>query len=100
MGKPDSPNYGVNYCKYYSQKVYMDYGYRNVQCDEYPFASTQEGAAKDKINYSVQGVRKEHNWLHGAALKAFYGHYRLLTYDPVNTITRVSDSPFWVKIVD
>jgi hypothetical protein len=61
MGKPGAQNYGVNYCKYYSQKIYIDYGYRNVQCDEYPFSSTQEGAAKDKINYSVQGVRKEHN---------------------------------------
>ncbi|WP_218671210.1 hypothetical protein [Microbispora sp. GKU 823] len=100
MGKPGAPNYGVNYCKYYTSDVYVQYGYTEVQCDEYPFASTQEGAAKDKINYSVQGVRKSHNLLHGKLLKAFYGHYRLLTYDPVDTITKVSDSPFWVKIVD
>ena len=92
--------YSSNYCKYYTSDVYIKYGYTEVQCDEYPFASTQEGAAKDKINYSVQGVRAGHNWKHGDALKVFYGHYRLLTYDPVNTITKVSDSPFWVKIVD
>lgn len=92
--------YSSNYCKYYTSDVYIKYGYTEVQCDEYPFASTQEGAAKDKINYSVRGVRADHNWKHGDALKAFYGHYRLLTYDPVNTITKVSDSPFWVKIAD
>jgi hypothetical protein len=75
-------------------------GYRNVECDEYTFASTEQGAAKDKIHYSIQGVREDRNQDHGDALKAFYGHYRLLDYDPENTITKVSDSPFWVKIVD
>ncbi|MFI6294838.1 DNRLRE domain-containing protein [Nonomuraea sp. NPDC050790] len=92
--------YGGTYCRYYSKEVYQQWGYRNVQCDEYPFASTEQGAAKDKIHYSVQGVRQTHNEDHGDALKAFYGHYRLLDYDPENTITKVSDSPFWVKIVN
>lgn len=50
--------------------------------------------------YCQRAVRERHNWLHGQALKAFYGHYRLLDYDPANTITKVSDSPFWVKIVN
>ncbi|MFI6884978.1 DNRLRE domain-containing protein [Streptosporangium canum] len=91
--------YGGTYCRYYTKEVYQQWGYRNVQCDEYPFASTEQGALKDKIHYSIQGVRKDHNEDHGDALKAFYGHYRLLDYDPDNTITKISDSPFWVKIV-
>ncbi|MFI7051527.1 hypothetical protein ACIBLB_05665 [Streptosporangium canum] len=84
----------------YTKEVYQQWGYRNVQCDEYPFASTEQGALKDKIHYSIQGVRKDHNEDHGDALKAFYGHYRLLDYDPDNTITKIGDSPFWVKIVN
>lgn len=92
--------FGGTHCRYYTKEVYQQWGYSNVQCDEYPFASTQEGALKDKIHYSITGVRETHNQLHGDALKAFYGHYRLLDYDPVNTITKTSDSPFWVKIVD
>ncbi|MER5421845.1 DNRLRE domain-containing protein [Streptosporangium roseum] len=92
----------ANYCKYYTQGVYEQYGWawNETQCDEYPFASTQEGAAKDKLNYSVQAVRYSHNRLHGTALQMFYGYYRLLNYDPVKTLTKTSDSPFWVKIVD
>jgi hypothetical protein len=51
-----------------------------------------------KFTFEPGGVQE--NWLQGNALKAFYAHYRLLTYDPENTITKVSDSPFWVKIVN
>ncbi|MGW0808197.1 NucA/NucB deoxyribonuclease domain-containing protein [Nonomuraea sp. NPDC002799] len=82
--------------------MYEQYGWDwdETQCDEYPFASTQEGAAKDMLNYSVQEVRYRHNNVHGKALAMFSGYYRLLTYDPVNTLTKTSDSPFWVKIVD
>ncbi|MFD8556876.1 hypothetical protein ACFV1N_06250 [Streptosporangium canum] len=40
----------------YTKEVYQQWGYRNVQCDEYPFASTEQGALKDKIHYSIQGV--------------------------------------------
>ncbi|MEU6719619.1 hypothetical protein ABZ897_49875 [Nonomuraea sp. NPDC046802] len=92
--------FGGTYCRYYTKDAYQKHGYANTQCDEYPFASTQEGAAKDKINYSIQGVHEDHNQDHGDALKAFYGHYRLLDYDPENTITKVSDSPFWVRITN
>ncbi|WP_442945910.1 NucA/NucB deoxyribonuclease domain-containing protein [Nonomuraea sp. LPB2021202275-12-8] len=92
----------ANSCKYYTDGVYEEHGWgaRETQCDEYPFASTQDGAAKDMLNYSVQAVRYSHNRLHGTALQMFYGYYRLLNYDPVNTLTKTSDSPFWVKTVD
>ncbi|MBB5082291.1 NucA/NucB deoxyribonuclease domain-containing protein [Nonomuraea endophytica] len=93
-------SYGSNYCKYYNSDLYAIHGNGALRCDEYPFASTQEGTAKDKINYSVQAVFTSYNARHGEALQAFYSQYRLLTYGPVNTITKVSDSPFWVQIVE
>jgi hypothetical protein len=73
-------------------------GLRCAICDKKTTKTVS--ASEDKIHYSIQGVRQDHNEDHGDALKAFYGHYRLLDYDPENTITRVSDSPFWVKIVN
>lgn len=88
------------HCRYYFQEEYESSRRGTYQCDEYPFASTLQGAAADRINYSVRAVYASHNDLHGRALKAFYGHYRLLYYDPNNTPTKTSDSPFWVKIAN
>ncbi|MBB5968014.1 NucA/NucB deoxyribonuclease domain-containing protein [Planomonospora venezuelensis] len=106
-GDDDFPLLGStgNYCKYYNKDLYLKYGNKQLvdngalQCDEYPFASTEQGAAIDKINYSVRAVFTSHNREHGKALQAFYGEYRLITYDPDKTPTKVGD-PFWVKIVD
>ncbi|WP_170223437.1 NucA/NucB deoxyribonuclease domain-containing protein [Nonomuraea turkmeniaca] len=89
-----------NYCQYYFKEQYAATHAGALQCDEYPFASTEQGAALDKIHYSVRAVHTSYNENHGDALQAFYGQYRLITYDPENTPTKVSDSPFWVKIVD
>ncbi|GGQ02215.1 NucA/NucB deoxyribonuclease domain-containing protein [Streptosporangium pseudovulgare] len=50
LGRPGAKNYGLNYCKYCTWDIYKKYGYTDTQCDEYPFASTQEGVAKDKMN--------------------------------------------------
>ncbi len=89
-----------NYCQYYFKEQYAATHAGALQCDEYPFASTEQGAALDKIHYSVRAVHTSYNQKHGDALMAFYGQYRLITYDPEKTPTKVSDSPFWVKIVD
>jgi hypothetical protein len=59
--------------------------------------------ASSGAGYDLGGVRAvytSYNKNHGDALQAFYGQYRLITYDPEKTPTKVSDSPFWVKIVD
>jgi hypothetical protein len=90
--------WGSNYCKYYNEDMYKAHGNGALRCDEYPFASTQEGAAKDRLNYSVQAVWTSHNSRHGDALQDFYSQYRLLTYNPDHSVS--SESPFWVKIVD
>ncbi|TQS07023.1 NucA/NucB deoxyribonuclease domain-containing protein, partial [Microbispora hainanensis] len=86
----------VNYCKYYFGEKYANpdkvaYGVpqkKSVACDEYPFASTEQGAGKRDGNYSIQAVSNDHNDAHGAALDKFYADYRV-----------VPGSQFWVKIV-
>ncbi|MFE3455839.1 DNRLRE domain-containing protein [Nonomuraea sp. NPDC059194] len=93
-------SWGSNYCKYYDEKLYLQHGNGALRCDEYPFASTEQGAAKDKINYSVKAVFTSHNDRHGTALSIFYGAYRVIKYDPEKTPVKVSDNPFWVRIVD
>jgi Deoxyribonuclease NucA/NucB len=75
-----------NYCQYYFPNSYLDPlrwqldPKGQIQCDEYPFASTKEGAGFAKGNYSVRAVGKAHNTgkgSHGAALGSFYSRYRV-----------------------
>ena len=51
-------------------------------CDEYPFATTFQGAANGN-NYSVWAVTSSDNQLAGSDLSGFYGSQRILhDYDP------------------
>lgn len=59
-------------------------------CDEFPFASTREGAANLLWDFSVLGVDRTQNRCAGNALKRFYGGDRIL-YDT---------DTFWVEITD
>ncbi|MGI5491022.1 NucA/NucB deoxyribonuclease domain-containing protein [Microtetraspora malaysiensis] len=61
---------------------------RSRHCDEYPFASTKQGAGMQDANYSIQAVPKDENLLHGDALNRFYSDYHV-----------VPGEEFWVKIV-
>ncbi|WP_371517721.1 NucA/NucB deoxyribonuclease domain-containing protein [Kitasatospora sp. NBC_01300] len=54
----------------------------DLQCDEYPFASTWEGAAKDDNNYSIMPVNKTDNLSAGGTLSAWYANERILDKDP------------------
>ncbi|WP_326828976.1 DNRLRE domain-containing protein [Streptosporangium sp. NBC_01810] len=58
-------------------------------CDEYPFASVEEGAlgANPDFNFSVLLIRATHNQAFGRALGAWYGNNRILKEDP-----------FWIKL--
>lgn len=67
------------------------------QCDEYPFASTWEGAAAHeydpdakKFNFSVKPLKAEHNRDAGLLLKSFYAKNRILA--------DTEDDAFLVKI--
>ncbi|MFF2618596.1 NucA/NucB deoxyribonuclease domain-containing protein [Kitasatospora sp. NPDC058046] len=53
----------------------------DLQCDEYPFASTWEGAAKGDTNYSVMPVNKTDNLSAGGTLSAWYADERILDKD-------------------
>ncbi|MEV0370538.1 hypothetical protein AB0I10_12010 [Streptomyces sp. NPDC050636] len=68
-------------CKKYWGPKYTDGG---KECDEFPFASTYEGAAEDeygdakKNNFSVQPLDGKQNQDAGTLLKSFYGKMRLI----------------------
>ncbi|WP_407674397.1 NucA/NucB deoxyribonuclease domain-containing protein [Nonomuraea glycinis] len=60
-----------------------------MNCDEYPFATTKQGAASANGHYSLRAVNAKQNRAQGDALGAFYAHYRV-----------GSNNPFWVAVVD
>ncbi|WP_170991291.1 DNRLRE domain-containing protein [Herbidospora galbida] len=84
----------INLCKYYMPEKYnppyradkMPYK-KSTACDEYPFASTINGAAYAEGHYSIRAVNGRQNKLQGDELLAFYGDYRV-----------GADNPFWVLI--
>ncbi|MFF2189916.1 NucA/NucB deoxyribonuclease domain-containing protein [Streptomyces sp. NPDC058155] len=51
------------------------------QCDEFPFASTKEGAGRGDGNFSVRYVPQTDNSTAGARLSAWYGKDRILNGD-------------------
>ncbi|MYW21706.1 hypothetical protein GT039_40600 [Streptomyces sp. SID2955] len=70
-------------CRRYWGAGYSHGGTRD--CDEYPFASTYEGAAEHdydpevrKFNFSVKPIAKEDNRAGGSILKGFYSKNRIL----------------------
>ncbi|WP_230885164.1 DNRLRE domain-containing protein [Planomonospora sp. ID82291] len=103
-GKHWSASPITNYCKYYFRDQYpkaensegMPWaGGRTrptrLECDEYPFASTYQGAAgsgRGTGHYSIRAVNGGHNDLHGRALKGFYDKYHVATHHA-----------FWVSVV-
>ncbi|WP_433373420.1 LamG-like jellyroll fold domain-containing protein [Streptosporangium sp. CA-115845] len=86
--------FGTNYCKYYMPDKYLPpwqtggipRGNGN-SCDEYPFASTVQGAAQAEGHFSVRAVNHQQNIDHGHVLRSFYAHYRI-----------GADNQFWVSI--
>ncbi|MFJ3879134.1 NucA/NucB deoxyribonuclease domain-containing protein [Streptomyces sp. NPDC090077] len=53
----------------------------SYQCDEFPFASTKEGAGKGDGNFSLRYVPQPDNSKAGAALSKWYGQDRILDGD-------------------
>lgn len=51
-----------------------------LECDEFPFASTLQGAASGG-DFSVRGIPAADNQAGGAALQAWYNVFRILEYD-------------------
>lgn len=59
------------------------------QCDEYPFGSTQNGAAKANGHYAIMAVNTKKNGYHGRQLAAFYSRYRV-----------GGENKFWIRIIN
>ncbi|WP_344938375.1 DUF4082 domain-containing protein [Sphaerisporangium flaviroseum] len=98
VGTPEEKHwvktFGTNYCKYYFREKYPKTSDPNalppsayLECDEYPFASTHQGASTANGQYSLRAVRGTHNQAHGMAIKNFYADYRV-----------GAENPFWVLI--
>lgn len=52
------------------------------ECDEYPFASTYQGARLSAGNFSVRKIHKTDNQEAGKYLVGFYGGWRIIDSDP------------------
>ncbi|MFG2177849.1 NucA/NucB deoxyribonuclease domain-containing protein [Streptomyces abikoensis] len=61
-----------------------------LQCDEYPFSSTHEGASDPQWDFSVRAVDATDNTSAGSNLRKFYTNDRILMF--------LDD--FWVNVVD
>jgi hypothetical protein len=68
----------------------QQYDRTTQDCDEFPFASTAEGAASPFWDFSVLGVNRSQNRCAGAALKNFYMEDRILH----------NEDTFWVEITE
>ncbi|MYU24325.1 NucA/NucB deoxyribonuclease domain-containing protein [Streptomyces sp. SID8352] len=63
------------------EKVWGDYSGTKLQCDEYPFASTQEGSTKGDNRFSVRLIDGADNETGGRRLDQMYTLNRMLSGD-------------------
>ncbi|MER6831169.1 DNRLRE domain-containing protein [Streptosporangium sp. NPDC000563] len=81
-------NYGNNYCKYYQWEKYLaQRKFNDLNCDEYPFKTTLEGAASTDWDFSIRAIKAEDNQAQGNALGRFYAQFRV-----------GNENSFWVMI--
>ncbi|WP_240802836.1 NucA/NucB deoxyribonuclease domain-containing protein [Streptomyces sp. A1499] len=67
------------------------------QCDEYPFASTLEGAAHPEWDFSVKAVPQRDNSIAGGLLGSYYNDDRILAWDP-ELPAQIANDRFYVHI--
>jgi len=82
--RPGSPQIGANRNKAIATcKIYWgpDYAKGGDECDEFPFATTWEGAASPYNDFSVSAISGGHNRAGGIAVNRFYGVQRILGGD-------------------
>lgn len=68
------------------------------QCDEYPFASTLEGAGNPYWDFSVKAVPQRDNSVAGGLLIAYYNGDRMLAWDANLPEPNVTNDKFFVRI--
>lgn len=74
-------------CRKYDP-LYPDRKALTLQCDEYPFASTLEGASNAGANFSVREIPADQNKAGGNALNAWYNTFRILDGDRFYVVVR------------
>ncbi|GAA2485801.1 NucA/NucB deoxyribonuclease domain-containing protein [Streptomyces gobitricini] len=74
----DQRENSIKECK----KIWGDYSGTRLQCDEYPFASTQEGSLKGDKRFSVRLIEGVDNRTGGERLNNMYINNRILDGDP------------------
>lgn len=73
----------VRICK---QSFGDDYASRGLDCDEYPFQSTLQGAAAGDNRYSARALDSNDNQAAGRSLGRFYDRQRIVDGDPFYVI--------------
>jgi hypothetical protein len=68
------------------------------QCDEYPFASTLEGAGNPRPDFSVKSVPATDNRVAGGILRKYYVDDRILAWDPTLPRPHQTNDRFYVNI--
>jgi hypothetical protein len=68
------------------------------QCDEYPFASTLEGAGHPFWDFSVRAVPQGDNSAAGGQLSSYYVNDRVLAWDPTLDRPDQTNDRFYVNI--
>ncbi len=63
------------------EKVWADYTGTDLQCDEYPFASTKEGSTKGDNRFSVRLIDGTGNGNGGRRLDEMYTPNRIIDGD-------------------
>ncbi|MFB4273441.1 Ig-like domain-containing protein [Nonomuraea sp. GTA35] len=83
--------YTNSWCKYYWEAVYSAAPKptsKTVNCDEFPWASTTQGAATANGHFSIKAISAAENQSHGGKLVAWYNSRRVLAGDS-----------FWYEII-
>ncbi|MFF9691375.1 NucA/NucB deoxyribonuclease domain-containing protein [Streptomyces sp. NPDC014623] len=68
------------------------------QCDEYPFASTLEGAGNPRPDFSVKSIPATDNRVAGGMLRKYYVDDRILAWDPTLPRPYTTNDRFYVQI--
>ncbi|ATW52340.1 hypothetical protein CGZ69_00285 [Streptomyces peucetius subsp. caesius ATCC 27952] len=68
------------------------------QCDEYPFASTLEGAGNPKPDFSVKSIPAKDNRVAGGMLRKYYVDDRILAWDATLPRPNETNDRFYVHI--
>ncbi|MFE9700521.1 NucA/NucB deoxyribonuclease domain-containing protein [Streptomyces sp. NPDC006270] len=94
---------GACYKRGPERNTYLDTGLptrppQGEQCDEYPFASTLEGAGNPHHDFSVKSIPARDNRVAGGMLRRYYVDDRILAWDATLPRPHTTNDRFYVRI--